>query len=53
MLLAIDVGNTNTTIGVFRDDALVQSWRIHTDLERTVDELGATLVQYLRPFFRQ
>ncbi len=40
MLLAIDVGNTNIVLGVFDGTALVQSWRLHTVRERTLDELG-------------
>jgi type III pantothenate kinase len=42
MLLAIDVGNTNIVIGVFRmaDWEIVHSWRITTLRERTADELG-------------
>jgi type III pantothenate kinase len=40
MLLAIDVGNTNIVIGVFRGDHLVHSWRLTTIRERTADELG-------------
>jgi len=42
MLLAIDVGNTNIVLGVFRlaDWQLVHSWRIATLRERTADELG-------------
>ena len=40
MLLAIDVGNTNIVIGVFRGEALVHSWRLTTIRERTSDELG-------------
>src|SRR5215204_4140944 len=40
MLLAIDVGNTNIVIGVFRGDALAYSWRLTTIRERTSDELG-------------
>ena len=40
MLLAIDVGNTNVTIGVFDGDRLAQSWRLATLRERTADELG-------------
>lgn len=42
MLLAIDVGNTNIVIGVFRDTdwELIHSWRLATMRERTVDELG-------------
>jgi type III pantothenate kinase len=40
MLLAIDVGNTNVTIGVFAADRLVHSWRLAALRERTADELG-------------
>jgi type III pantothenate kinase len=40
MLLAIDVGNTNIVIGVFRDKELIHSWRLTTIRERTSDELG-------------
>ncbi len=40
MLLAIDVGNTNVTIGVFDGDRLVHSWRLAALRERTADELG-------------
>lgn len=40
MLLAIDVGNTNIVIGVFRGEALIHSWRLTTIRERTSDELG-------------
>jgi type III pantothenate kinase len=42
MLLAIDVGNTNIVLGVFRDEdgELVHSWRLTTLRERTADELG-------------
>jgi len=40
MLLAIDVGNTNVTIGVFDGDRLAHSWRLAALRERTGDELG-------------
>ena len=40
MLLAIDVGNTNIVIGVFRGDVLLTNWRLATLRERTADELG-------------
>ena len=39
MLLAIDVGNTNTVLGVFEDKALIRSWRVKTDPRDTSDEL--------------
>ncbi len=40
MLLAIDVGNTNIVLGVFRGPDLVHSWRLTTLRDRTSDELG-------------
>jgi type III pantothenate kinase len=40
MLLAIDVGNTNTVLGVFDGDRLTHSWRLQTLRERTADETG-------------
>jgi type III pantothenate kinase len=39
MLLAIDVGNTNTVLGVFDKDKLEQSWRVKADPRDTADEL--------------
>ena len=40
MLLAIDVGNTNVTIGVFDGSRLAHNWRLAALRERTADELG-------------
>jgi type III pantothenate kinase len=40
VLLAIDVGNTNTVLGVFEGDVLRHSWRIKTDARNTADELA-------------
>ncbi|HEY2352521.1 MAG TPA: type III pantothenate kinase [Candidatus Acidoferrum sp.] len=40
MLLTIDVGNTNTVLGVFRGSELVANWRLTTAREQTVDEYG-------------
>ena len=42
MLLAIDIGNTNTVLGVFDGEKLEQSWRIKTDARSTADELALT-----------
>ena len=39
MLLTIDVGNTNTVLGVFEGDELIKSWRVKTDPRTTADEL--------------
>ncbi len=40
MLLAIDTGNTNTVLGVFEGDQLIDSWRIKSDARTTADELA-------------
>jgi type III pantothenate kinase len=40
MLLAIDVGNTQTVVGVFRDSELECHWRVSTEARRTGDELA-------------
>jgi type III pantothenate kinase len=43
MLLAIDVGNTQTHVGLFRDAELLDHWRIHTVRAATADELALVL----------
>jgi type III pantothenate kinase len=40
MLLALDAGNTNVTIGVFEDARIVTKWRLRTDRDQTADEWG-------------
>jgi len=40
MLLTVDVGNTNTVLGVFRGEELIANWRLTTAREQTVDEYG-------------
>ena len=40
MLLVIDVGNTNIVLGIFKDQELVDHWRVSTDRLRTTDEYG-------------
>ena len=39
MLLTVDVGNTNTVLGIFKEDELIHSWRVKTDPRSTADEL--------------
>jgi type III pantothenate kinase len=39
MLLTVDVGNTNTVLGIFEGDKLIKSWRVKTDPRTTADEL--------------
>src|SRR5262252_5111261 len=43
MLLTIDVGNTNTVLGVFRGEALAAHWRLTTARSQTVDEYGVLI----------
>jgi type III pantothenate kinase len=43
MLLAVDIGNTNTVFGLFENQALRTSWRAETRVERTSDELAAII----------
>jgi len=40
MILVIDVGNTHTVIGVYKEEKLLGHWRISTDLDKTEDEYG-------------
>jgi type III pantothenate kinase len=47
MLLAVDIGNTNLTLGVFQGDLLVHGWRLSTDRSRMPDEYGLQLVGLL------
>ncbi len=48
MLLVIDIGNTNITIGVFNNSEIVHVWRLSTNLSRTEDEYGIFLKNLLR-----
>ncbi|MGL4973580.1 MAG: type III pantothenate kinase [Culicoidibacterales bacterium] len=43
MLLAFDIGNTNTVVGVFEGDQMIANWRLSTDRKRTSDEYGAKI----------
>ncbi|MEA2255532.1 MAG: type pantothenate kinase, partial [Solirubrobacteraceae bacterium] len=43
MLLVVDVGNTQTHFGTYRDGELVEHWRFATVRDSTADELGAAL----------
>jgi type III pantothenate kinase len=40
MLLTIDVGNTNTVLGLFDEEDLIKSWRVKTDPRSTADEMS-------------
>ena len=55
MLLALDVGNTNIVLAVFRRDGseppLIDHWRIRTDRDRTTDELGMLVKELIEREF--
>ena len=48
LLLAIDVGNTHITIGVFKESSLLRTWRLHTQRDATSDELGLLFTSLLK-----
>ncbi len=48
MLLAIDIGNTDTTLGVFEDVKLRATWHMATNIHRMADEYAAILLNLLR-----
>lgn len=47
MLLAIDIGNTNISIGLFHGDELLATWHISTGVHRMPDEYGIMLIDLL------
>lgn len=47
MLLAIDIGNTNITMGVYNQDELIGTYRLTTRFQRTSDEYGFMLLSFL------
>jgi type III pantothenate kinase len=47
MLLAVDVGNTQTVFGLFDGADLSEHWRVATEAHRTGDELGALITRFL------
>jgi type III pantothenate kinase len=48
MLLAIDIGNTNITLGLYQKDALGARWRLSTNYEKTPDEYGMLMSSLFR-----
>ena len=48
MLLAIDIGNTETTFGVFDGERLRATWHMATDIHRRADEYAAMLLNLMR-----
>jgi type III pantothenate kinase len=53
MLLAIDIGNTNVTVGAFDGRRLLADWRLQTDANRTPDEYGILLTALIRDAGRE
>src|SRR4029079_16644503 len=49
MLLAVDVGNTQTVLGLYEAGELAEDWRVATDRTRTGDELAVMLGGLLDP----
>jgi type III pantothenate kinase len=48
MLLTVDVGNTNITLGVYKGRNMIADWRVRTDRERTADEHGLLFTHLLQ-----
>ena len=48
MLLVMDVGNTNTVLGLYDGDELLHDWRIRTVIDHTVDEYGILVLNLYR-----
>ena len=48
MLLAMDIGNTNVKIGIFKGDKLASTWRVSTVASHTADEYGMVIYDLLR-----
>ena len=48
MLITIDIGNTNTVIGLFKDEQLAGTWRVGSDTHRTADEYRFILEALLK-----
>ena len=53
MLVAVDVGNTNIVFGFFEGESLMENFRMTTKAQRTADEMGLVLLQYLQCVSRQ
>jgi type III pantothenate kinase len=48
LLLAIDIGNTQTVIGLFKDNELIQSWRMVTPRHETSDEIASSIFGFMQ-----
>lgn len=47
MLVVVDIGNTNITIGLYRNDKLIGNYRLTTKMKRTSDEYGFMILNFL------
>ena len=47
MLLTVDVGNTNITLGLFQEDKVFVTFRINTQAVRTSDEYGSLIAEMI------
>lgn len=45
MLLTVDVGNTNITLGLFKEDKVFATFRMNTQMVKTSDEYGSTIAE--------
>lgn len=50
MFLAVDIGNTHITVGLFEGDRIIKRWRFSTDYKKTADEYGIMLEGVLSTF---
>ncbi|MBV9455712.1 MAG: type III pantothenate kinase, partial [Rubrobacter sp.] len=48
MLMAVDIGNTQTVLGLFEGEELREHWRMATEAHRTAEELGSASAGLLR-----
>jgi type III pantothenate kinase len=48
MFLAIDIGNTHTVFGIYRNTKLIADWRATSMLQRTEDEVGTQVKLFLK-----
>ena len=48
MILVCDVGNTNTVLGVYQGEKLLNDWRVSTDKDKTSDEYGLIIDQLFK-----
>lgn len=48
MLLVIDIGNTNITVGIYKDDQIIKTFRLTTEYQRTSDDYGLSLLAFLQ-----